>query len=175
MFEEQKDIVIEFWKSHLGEDDPLNPPNPLGDMIQMTIDVLSKLPKGDDDGLAVNPYEFKQDGHKLSNLLYELFKEGAVAQQVLEKGKLSDLGIDLHMCSEECSCLTNELVGLKSINESHRKLNGRLRVENDKLLDGISKQIECAHQKVADCHYIVGESDVKQITDNLIELINERN
>ncbi len=36
-------ILIQFWKDKLGEDDPLNPPNPLGDIIQDTIYHLKEL------------------------------------------------------------------------------------------------------------------------------------
>ncbi len=35
--------LIQFWEKRLGEDDPLNPPNPLGDIIQDTIYYLKEL------------------------------------------------------------------------------------------------------------------------------------
>lgn len=37
------ELLIQFWEKHLGEDDELNPPNPLGEVIQDTIYHLKEL------------------------------------------------------------------------------------------------------------------------------------
>lgn len=36
-------LLIQFWEDRLGEDDPLNPPNPLGEIIQDTIFYLKGI------------------------------------------------------------------------------------------------------------------------------------
>jgi len=36
-------LLIKFWEDRLGEDDPLNPPNPLGEVMQDTIYHLRDL------------------------------------------------------------------------------------------------------------------------------------
>ncbi len=37
------DELIHFWEKHLGEDDNLNPPNILGEIIQITIEYLKSI------------------------------------------------------------------------------------------------------------------------------------
>ena len=39
------DILIRFWEEKLGKDDPLNPPNPFGEIIQDTIYYLKEMKK----------------------------------------------------------------------------------------------------------------------------------
>ena len=55
-------LLIQFWKGKLGDDDPLNPPNPLGEVIQDTIFYLERCEGYEGWARSVNEALNRGDG-----------------------------------------------------------------------------------------------------------------
>lgn len=86
------DLLVQFWEKHLGEDDPLNPPNLLGEVIQDTIHYLKEILSLSDGELLSpedNPYTNPTDRVICFECVnpppYDIFMEGAKAQQVHDR------------------------------------------------------------------------------------------